>query len=76
MDHLLRKLAAGAPNKFEFIEGNPDRFEGGLNDLLIILSPKLNQLPWSFQIVKHCMQICQQYCHLKHSLRCYLNRAY
>lgn len=48
---LPAELKVCAFDKSEFVKGNSNALQHSLNDLLIVLHPELQQLPWSLHVV-------------------------
>lgn len=59
------QLEVGSLDKIQFIQWNPDALQHGLDNLLVVLHPELQQLPGSLHVVQVGMQVRKQDGHLR-----------
>lgn len=64
---LLAELVLCALYKLEFIQRYAYRAQHGLDDVLVIANSLLQQLPRRLHIVKVCMKVRKQDCHLENT---------
>lgn len=60
----LAELIISAPDKFELLQGYPDALQHGFDDVLVVTSAQLQQLPGSFHVVQVSMEVSKEDCHL------------
>lgn len=59
------QLVIGAFDEAQLLQRDANALQHGLDHLLVVLHPELQQLPGSLHVVKVGVQVCKQDCYLR-----------